>query len=92
MNVFLLIKDIYQASEAGQEIAKPETWANRASAAANLTILLTVAFSLLKEFTNFDMGLNEDEIRQVVAGIAVFGVAISNRLHIAANPNAGTRK
>lgn len=29
MNPFVLIKDIYQASEAGQEIAKPETWANR---------------------------------------------------------------
>ena len=92
MNTFVLIKDIYQASEAGKEIANPANWANRASVISNMTILLTVVFSLLKDLINFDMGLNQDEIGQVAAGITVLGFAISNRLHIAANPNAGTRK
>lgn len=91
-NPFTLISDLNTASQAGQEITNPKTWSNRASLVGRLTILMTIGLSLLKQFTDIDLGLSDDDIHQVTVGIAVIGVAIANRLHVASNPNAGKSK
>ena len=89
MNILTVISDVYNASQAGQEIVNAKTWSKRANAAAKVTILLTVGLSLLKQFSGVDLGLSDVELQQVVAAIAVVGVSIANVLHTISNPNAG---
>lgn len=89
INPFTLIKDVYNASEAGQQLAKPEAWSKRASVVAALSTLIGAGLAILAQFTDIDLGLSDADIQQIASGIAVVGVAIADRLHVASNPNAG---
>lgn len=89
MNLFMVIADVYKASQAGQEIANAKTWASTGHATAVLTVLLTIGLSLLKQFSGIDLGLSDAELQQVGAAIAIVGVSISSVLHVVSNPNAG---
>ena len=92
MNIITIISDLYHASQAGQEIADAKIWANRAQVAARLTVLITAVLALVKQFTGFDLGLNDADLQQIGAAIAIIGVSIANCLHVASNPNAGRTK
>ncbi len=92
MNIFTVISDVYNASQAGQSMADARTWANRANAGAKATILLTVGLSLLKQFSGFDLGLSDADLQQIGAAVAIVGVSICNVMHTVANPNAGRDK
>jgi len=92
MNPFVLIKDLYDASEVGKEIANPETWAKRAKATTTVTILVTVCLSLLKQLAGIDLGLSDAELQQIGAAVAVIGVSIAQVMSVASNPNAGKTK
>lgn len=89
INPFTLIKEVYDASEAGQQLATPEVWTKRASAIAALSTLIGAGLAILAQFTDIALGLTDADIQQIASGIAVVGVAIADRLHVASNPNAG---
>ena len=88
-NPFSLIKNIYDASEAGQQLANAETWSKVASVTGVLSTLIGIGLALLAQFTSIDLGLTDEQVHTVAVGIATFGCAIADRLHVATNPNAG---
>lgn len=92
INPFSLIKDIYQASEAGQQLADSKTWAKRANATQQLSILVVAGLGLANQFLSNDIQMSQEDLNYVVTGIAVVGGLIANQLHISSNPNAGRTK
>jgi type III secretory pathway component EscS len=92
MNPFVIIKDVYDASEAGQQLANPTIWAKRATLTQQLTLLLAAVVGLANQFLGTEIQLSEEDLRYVVTGIAVVGGLVANQLHISSNPHAGRIK
>lgn len=91
VNPFTLIKDLYDASQAGQEMANAAAWADRAHAVAIVTTLLTALLGLLGQFHVVPDGINltDEDVKAVALGVAAIGTPIANFLHKASNRNAG---
>jgi len=91
INVFSVIKDVYDASEEGKQIANPKTWANRGSAAIAIVALIQTAILLANEFLKTPITINDIDVKTIGEGVAIVGVFVANKLHVAANPNAGKK-
>lgn len=89
LNPFSLIKNLYDASQAGQQLADASTWSKVASATGALSTLIGVALALINQLTTIDFGLTDEQVHTIAVGIATLGCAIADRLHVASNPNAG---
>lgn len=92
MKIFLTIREIYNALEAGKQLANPTTWANRATATAALVAFIQISLLLSGEFLTDQVNLSEGEIQAIAAIVSFIGVFISDRLHTAANKDAGKIK
>jgi len=92
MNPFTLIRDVYVASESGQQLAKPETWANRATVTAKVVVFITVVLAVVNQFTSFGENISAADIHTVAEGIVVVGMFAVDRLHTASNVSAGKVK
>lgn len=93
MNMFKLIKDVYYASESGKQLAKPSTWANRASVTATLVVFFNALVGIVGPTIGIDPSLiSPEDLQQVAAGVSVVGVIVADRLHVASNADAGKVK
>jgi hypothetical protein len=89
MNIFALIKAVYDASEAGKQLANPGSWAGRATATARLVVLLNTALLLVNHFLGTEFHLGPEDAQAVATGISIIGMLVVDRLHVASNEAAG---
>jgi hypothetical protein len=87
MGVYNKFNAALEALQAGKELAKAETWANRANLVALLTVLITSCIGLAREF-GYDLHVTGVDIAQVALGFATVGQIVSSLIHTAANEKA----
>jgi hypothetical protein len=72
----------------GNQVADPNTWANRATAISTLTMFISAAAAIADAFGH-PLGVASDDINGIALGIVAVGSFIADRIHVAANAEAG---
>lgn len=86
--IIYLLMNISDAMKAGQSLANPNEWVNKAHVIALLTVLFNFAFEALKQF-GFDLHIDPQTQEYLVKGVTGVGIGVVSILHHAANKDAG---
>lgn len=89
MSLITLLKDIADASHAGNALQNPHVWANRATSTAALVALFNAIIPITNWVFGVHLALSSGDIQAISGGISVVGVLLVDRLHTAANTEAG---
>lgn len=85
LNFFLKLLAVRDLISAGEQIAKPETWANRASA----TGFLSIAIVALLKFVPNGETIDQTTIDAIAEGVFAGWIVISSILHVRTVKDAG---
>jgi hypothetical protein len=91
MSIINLLLQLSPALEKGQELAKAETWANRANATAAVLVVLQFLVIGLAQF-GIVLPLGPVELQTVANGASAIGLAVVSYIHTSANKNLGITK
>jgi hypothetical protein len=91
INPITLIEELYEATQAGKEMADAKAWSDKSHAAAMVTAAISAVVTILGMFHVIpaDLVIDPETIKSVALGIASAGVLVVNFLHTASNRNAG---
>lgn len=88
MTLLTLIRNIYDATQAGKELTDASTWANRATMSANLAMFATAVLPVL-QFLGLQIDVESSDIQAFSTTASVLLIWAADRLHTASNRNAG---
>jgi hypothetical protein len=89
MSLWAKLSAIWQALQAGKQLADPDVWSNRANTVAILTALITAAIGLARGFGIDLPTITGVDIAQIALGLSTLGYIVVPLLHTAANKRAG---
>lgn len=89
MSLWAKLSAIWEALQAGKQLADPAIWSNRANTVAILTTLVTAAVGLARGFGIELPTITGVDIAQIALGLSTLGSIIVPVIHTAANKRAG---
>jgi uncharacterized membrane protein len=89
MSLWAKLSAIWEALQAGKQLANPAVWNNRANSVAILTALITAAIGLARGFGIELPTITGVDIAQIALGLSTLGSIIVPLIFNASNKRAG---